>query len=49
MAIPKVCEDCLKWEQFQHGCWVYWEAKKECTQKVETAEEMSLQKQLLLK
>ena len=46
MAIPKCCEECLKWEQFGNKCWVYWEEKKHCTQKVESAEQVDLQKAL---
>ena len=43
MEIPGCCEDCLKWEQFGKECWVYWEKKKECTQKVESLDQMPLQ------
>jgi len=32
--IPECCEDCIKWEQFGKDCWIYWEKKKSCTQKV---------------
>jgi hypothetical protein len=31
---PECCRDCLKWEQFGKNCWIYWERKKHCTQKV---------------
>jgi len=31
--IPGCCEGCLKWDQHGKSCWVYWESKKECTQK----------------
>ncbi|MFH2027771.1 MAG: hypothetical protein ABIJ08_01405 [Nanoarchaeota archaeon] len=33
-SIPDCCEDCIKWEQFGKNCWVYWELKKNCTQKM---------------
>jgi len=31
---PTCCEECLKWQQFGKNCWVYWERKSHCTQKV---------------
>jgi len=37
--INEVCKDCLKWDKFQDKCWVWWQHKKECSQKVTTAEE----------
>lgn len=41
MKKPKneICEGCLKWKQFQDGCRVYWEGKKECTMRVLSQEE----------
>ncbi len=34
----EICKDCIKFERFQKSCWVYWENKKFCTQKVKTIE-----------
>ena len=30
--VPECCEGCAMWEQFGEKCWIYWEAKKNCTQ-----------------
>lgn len=32
--INEICKDCLKFERFNKSCWVYWDGKKFCTQKV---------------
>ena len=34
MKTNDICKDCVKWEAFKEGCWVFWEGKKFCTQKV---------------
>lgn len=31
---PECCMDCIQWDQFGKNCWLYWERKKHCTQKV---------------
>ena len=31
---PECCVDCIKWDQWGKNCWLYWERKKHCTQKV---------------
>ena len=41
--VPGCCDGCIKWKQFGKGCWVYWEAKKNCTQHVPEGEELDLQ------
>ena len=40
--IPDCCEGCVKWEKFGKGCFVYWEEKKECTQKAEAWDQIPL-------
>ena len=37
---PECCDGCIKWEQFGKDCWVYWERKKECAQKVTDASQL---------
>jgi hypothetical protein len=34
MELPECCIDCVKYEKFGDGCWVFWEAKKECTHQI---------------
>jgi len=36
--VPEVCKGCIKWKMFGKNCYVYWEGKKYCTQKVEIGE-----------
>jgi len=31
---PPCCEGCVKWKLFGKKCFVYWDGKKYCTQKV---------------
>jgi len=44
--IPECCKGCIKWEKFGKNCWVYWDLKKECTQRVEKVEDLDLQQNL---
>ena len=37
--INEVCRDCLKWEKFGKSCWVHWDEKQECTQKIISEDE----------
>lgn len=42
--VNPICRDCMNFDMFGKGCWVYWEGKKFCTMKVvsrEDAEERS--------
>ena len=32
LKIPECCTGCLKFDQFKHECWVYWEGKQDCSQ-----------------
>ncbi|MFH1642671.1 MAG: hypothetical protein ABIC04_07295 [Nanoarchaeota archaeon] len=41
-VVPDCCEECIKWEEFGKGCWVFWESKRECTQKITDSSEMPL-------
>lgn len=40
----KCCANCLKWGQFGERCWVFWEGKKECSQRVESQDEWDYEK-----
>ncbi|MBW2999513.1 hypothetical protein KY339_02470 [Candidatus Woesearchaeota archaeon] len=45
--VNEVCENCLKWDQFEDECWVYWEGKKMCPSKVTSTEEWQNEKNLM--
>jgi hypothetical protein len=39
--IPDCCDGCIKYQEFGKECWVYWEAKKSCTQHTPMGEEIN--------
>jgi len=44
--VNEVCKDCLRWDKFKDKCWVWWEHKKECSQKVANMDEWAAEKQM---
>ena len=42
-----VCENCLRWQQFGSGCYVYWAGKKSCSMKVRNMDEWSQMDQII--
>ena len=38
--VNPICRECIKFESFGKGCWVYWEGKKFCTMRATTKDEL---------